>query len=66
MTRSPRTPQPELYLGSVTTGSGVDIRSPEGQKALYAALLSIALKPQSAAQMDVHAKKVGQRVPVKP
>ena len=48
-----RTPQPELYLGSITTGSGVDIHSPEGKIALFKALLSIALKPQPAP------KKVG-------
>lgn len=43
-----RTPQPELYLGSVTTGSGVDIRSPEGQVALYKALLTIKPPQQPA------------------
>ncbi|AFD25805.1 hypothetical protein [Deinococcus gobiensis] len=43
-----RAPQPELYLGSITTGSGVDIHSPEGKTALFKALLSIAPKPQAA------------------
>lgn len=37
---------PALYLGTVTTGSGVDIHSSEGQQRLAAALLTV--KPKTS------------------
>lgn len=45
-----RPPAPALYLGTVTTGSGVDIRSPEGQQRLAAALLTVKPTPGMTAR----------------
>lgn len=53
-----RSPAPALYLGTVTTGSGVDIHSPEGQQRLAAALLTVkprASAPSAPAPQDVPA-----------
>lgn len=48
---------PALYLGSVTTGSGVDIHSREGQIKLARALLSITPKPTVTAENSVQQAK---------
>ncbi|WP_174368491.1 hypothetical protein [Deinococcus sp. JMULE3] len=42
---------PALYLGSVTTGSGVDIHSREGQIKLARVLLSVTPKTTETARI---------------
>ncbi|MHA0042987.1 hypothetical protein [uncultured Deinococcus sp.] len=51
---------PALYLGSVTTGSGVDIHSREGQIKLARALLSVTPKTTDTARKGV--QQTGKRV----
>ncbi|GGM54116.1 hypothetical protein GCM10008956_32490 [Deinococcus arenae] len=51
---------PALYLGSVTTGSGVDIHSREGQIKLARALLNVTPKPTDTAHKGV--QQTGKRV----
>ena len=54
-----RQPQPAFYLGTVSTGSGVDIHSREGQVRLCRALLNIAPKPSVTADPGVQQPKAG-------
>ena len=57
---SKRTPAPALYLGTVTTGSGRPITSPEAQLALARALLGAAQPTDTAPQgVQQTGKKAG-------
>lgn len=60
---SARQPHPELYLGSITTGSGVDLRSHEGQVAFVRAVLGIkpapTVTPSAQASGQAEPRKAG-------
>ncbi|SEI68579.1 hypothetical protein SAMN04488058_101339 [Deinococcus reticulitermitis] len=51
--------QPALYLGTVSTGSGVDIHSREGQVRLCRALLTAVPQSASPAPDSVREEQAG-------